>query len=288
MSYRVVTFRALCALLLSALGALSAVAGETSVSGRFVDGDQVVVPVDAYAYRKPDPFEEGSQVTVVVLADKAFDRAALDAAPERDSAIRSFMFEHEARLIELTLDAEGEVSNLYVYVPPGSNLSMSGSGETEVRAHAPTRTEGRFVLEGEERQADLAWAVDVAGDPVPLAQRGSPLPAGGGEPGAAYVAYIAAVRSGDPEKMAAHMGREMAEAMLSHRGDPDFAEQIELFQAFNPSEITVTGGRLDGETAYLDVVGKDADGRRVSGTVTMGREGGRWIRQDDELAPTED
>jgi hypothetical protein len=49
-----------------------------------------------------------------------------------------------------------------------------------------------------------------------------------------------------------------------------------MIKALEPAEVQITGGRIDGDHAELDIVGKDSDGNALTGTVTLDREDGSW------------
>jgi hypothetical protein len=119
-------------------------------------------------------------------------------------------------------------------------------------------------------------AIDASFDAELLQPRkGTPLPAGGGEPGEAYLATIEAMRAGDVDKMLALMAPERAKEMESERGQPDFAENLAFLQAMTPSEVRVTGGISYGELVELTTEGKE-DGTPFTGTVEMNWEAGGW------------
>jgi hypothetical protein len=64
--------------------------------------------------------------------------------------------------------------------------------------------------------------------------------------------------------------------MQEARKEPDFAAQMAMAQAMSPSKVKITGGRQDGDRAWVEFTAVEADQPRV-GTAEMKREGGRWI-----------
>lgn len=107
---------------------------------------------------------------------------------------------------------------------------------------------------------------------APPALKGTPLPAGGGEPAKAYAAYAKSVSSGN---FAAVKKAVAAERLKQMERDPDFEKMFPLIQAMQPKNIKITGGAIDGDTATLIATGS-SDGDPANGIITMKREAGSW------------
>ena len=108
--------------------------------------------------------------------------------------------------------------------------------------------------------------------------KGTPLPAGGGDPGKAYMAYLKLLAGGD---MKAFLGGVTAARAKEASSDPDFKKIFPLIQAMQPKGIKVTGGAIDGNNATLLATGKDGD-QTSNGTITMVKEGGAWKVEKEE------
>ncbi len=245
--------------------------------------DKSLVVVDAVLYRAPDPFDADQQETKIALASVTLDAARIAAARNPEDALREQVWAAEnGGQVQLTL-GEGGVTALYAYLPPGSNISRSGSafGDVEFSRNDDAGIAGRFRLSGgaaDELSCDLRFDVRYA---VPAASAasataGKVLPAGGGEAGKVLQANLAAMRRGDVDAMLATVARAQAEQMRAQRTDADFPAMLAMLRALAPASATVTGGRDYGDRAELDLVGVDADGGRTRGTAQMVRENGRW------------
>jgi hypothetical protein len=184
-------------------------------------------------------------------------------------------------LITETAEFDDE-PKLQVY---GQNLSMPelGSGnvsggtypELELKSAGPERLAGR-VYHTETRELfddtftyDLSFDVRLSDPNAPI---GELLPEGGGEPGAAYLAWVAAVHSDDLDRLRAIVPPEMAEQLA----DPAAAEEIEFLRLMTPTEVTILGGSSDGQTALLQVEGT-MDGERLTGEIELQKMGDRWL-----------
>ena len=101
---------------------------------------------------------------------------------------------------------------------------------------------------------------------------GDPLPAGGGEPGAAYLALVAAIHAGDLEQLKALAPPGQAEMF----DEEDAAETLEFIQMMTPTDVEIVDGSSDGSVAVLNVTGT-MDGESASGTITLERQDERWV-----------
>ena len=111
---------------------------------------------------------------------------------------------------------------------------------------------------------------------------GKPLPRGGGDAGAAYLAYTKAFRKGDEALMKSLMTTAAA------KGLDQMAGVLPVARALLPLNIEVTSGTIRGDTATLNLKGTPtAPGGGASGTATMINEGGHWkfAAQDWPAAP---
>jgi hypothetical protein len=117
----------------------------------------------------------------------------------------------------------------------------------------------------------------VAPEAAPVL-KGKPLPAGGGDPGKAYAAYLKTLAGGDMKALLAGVTAERAKMASA---DPDFKKMFPLLKAMEPTGIKVSGGAIDGNTATLIATGKDGDS--VShGTITMALDQGAWKVASEE------
>src|SRR5205823_13176493 len=122
---------------------------------------------------------------------------------------------------------------------------------------------------------DLPVATPKVAPPPP--PKGTPLPAGGGDPAKAYLAFDKAVAAGDMAAVKRGVSAEQAKEM----GSEDFKKMFPLMQALRAKNVKITGGTIDGDTATLLATGKDESGAST-GTITMVREGGAWKVKGEE------
>jgi hypothetical protein len=247
-------------------------------SGTLYQDGKPIALVSAYAFRGPDPFDKTREITTVVFADKPIDAAAANAAADRGEAVGDQLRQADATRVELNLQSDGSLQNVNINAP-GYSGSQSGMGwyTLDLARNDAKRIEGSFRSndESEKQQGrfyDLKFALDIAGP----ADLGTALPADGGEPGKAYRAYLAALEKGDLDALAKTMTRERSAELLAHRNDPDFKMMFAFIQASALRDPKITKGYSKGDSATLELSGKDGDGNRATSTATLQKERGSW------------
>jgi len=247
-------------------------------SGTLYQDGKATKLVSAYAYRGADPFDKSKQITTVVFADKPIDAASANAAADRGEAVSDQMRSKDALRVELNLEGDGSVQNVNI-LGQGFSGSQSGSGWYTLNLvhNDAKRIEGTFRSNDEAdkkegRFYDLRFALDLPGAP----DLGTALPADGGEPGKAYRNYLAALQKGDIDALAKTMTKERGDELLAHRNDADFKMMFAFIQGSamrNPKIVKAFG---KGDTATLELSGKDGDGNSATSIATMEKQSGTW------------
>ena len=153
----------------------------------------------------------------------------------------------------------------------------NSSGETfdvTFESFGPLEYSGRVAGELEVFDSKVTFDLRFSA-PLPEEMPGELLPAGGGEPGAAYLVWTAAVKSGDLEQIKAVLAPEQLEMFASMPAEEQ-AENAEFLQMMAPDEVAVLGGRLVGDIAYLDVTAT-MEREPVTGEVKLELMGGVWV-----------
>jgi len=258
------------------LGPSTAGAGddEAWVKGTFVaNGTTVELPY-VYVYAKDEGFYDPADPTwELIFVDRPIDERKVDD-PIWDAAYIS---------LGVTRTAEfGDQPELQVYsqdirfsADQGGNVSGGTYPEIELSEAGPDRFVGRVHHTEEQKIFDDTFTYDLTfSAPLsdPNAPIGEALPAGGGEPGAAYLAWVEAIHAGDIDRLKTLVPPDMA-AMLDEEG---VEEDLEMMKAMTPTDVDILGGSSDGETAILQVTGT-MDGEAIEAEVTLMRQGDHWI-----------
>jgi len=255
--------------------------------------------VDGVIYQRPDHFEPDKKETTVALASIKLDAGQIAAAKDPEDALREQVWKDDnAGQVRITL-GDGGVTGIYAYLPPGANISQSGSafGDLKLTRNDAKGAAGHYVLKGKARDDiscdftfDLSYAKPGAA-PAPsaastaaVAQGGKAIPAGGGELGKVLQANVAAMQKGDIDAMLATVSKAQAEQMQKDRKDPQFPAMLGMMKAFAPKSVTVTGGQDFGDHAELTLEGVEQDGGKSTGTAQMIKEDGKWKVQKTSMS----
>lgn len=255
------------------------------------DGDGVPDDFDDWdGDGEPDP-----EPVKLAIAFTSFplDVGALWRADDRDDALMDQAFADDGDAsgkVVLQLE-DGEVTMLGAWFSPGTSISRGGSDIGTLTpapaASGPVKGRYRYVDEDDGFTCEATFEVPrlgaVADAPPPP---GKPLPRGGGEPGAAYLALNRALLAGDADALAKLLPPDRAAQMQAARATPDFAAQMAMMQAMAPADVVVTGGRLDGDTAWLDFTATEGGQPRV-GTAKLVKENGRWVMEEESTRDPE-
>jgi hypothetical protein len=101
---------------------------------------------------------------------------------------------------------------------------------------------------------------------------GESLPVGGGEPGAAYLAWVSALHAFDIVTIQTLVTLDLAQIL----DDPEADVQLKFLATRTPTDARIIEGSSNGLTVTLQVEGS-MDGESVTGGVTLDRIGEQWI-----------
>lgn len=275
--------KALSRLSLLLLGSFCSIA-QAGVTGQCVYEAKTIKFVDAHAALGPDPFEETKKVPMIWFVSKALDHAPLASAKfdEIEDAVSEQASELDAAKMQLRFDAAGTVvEGMNLYIPPGNNRSISGNdvGELKLKTPMVARATGGFVFRDDDMKCNLQFDLPIGGKgpPGPPPKPwGTALPAGGGEPGKAYLAMHRATLASDVKAMLALATKDRADQMRKSQSEPDFPKMLEMIKLFEPVQVRIVSGQADATRAELLIDGKNSDGAKMTGTVKLIREGGAW------------
>jgi len=261
-------------------------AADGKVEGSFTANGKTFALKHAYAQTRKDPFDKKKTVVVVIVTDK-------ELTPEVVSDDMEFMMAQDKQQLTgftATIDADKQLISNNIFSPAFKKMKQfSGVGvqTLALTVITPARVAGSITMakpdtfDEEKYQYNATFDLPIgkpAGPPPPPTLKGTPLPAGGGDPGKAYAAYLKNLTAGD---MKAFLGGVTAARAKEASSDPDFKKLFPLLQAMQPTGVKITSGAIDGNNATLLATGKDGD--NVSrATITMVRENGVWKVEKEE------
>jgi hypothetical protein len=272
-------FLSVLAWALASAPAMAAVKGQCSFKGKNL------VFVDGIAAMAPDPFEKANKVPTMWFVTVPFAAGAFagKSGDGFDDVVTSHGFDKDSTTLQLRLDKAGKVVEmLQLYVPPGTSQSMSSNevGKLALKGPFGPKAAGSWSLADDDLKCNLSFDVSANGKggppPPPPKAWGTALPAGGGAPGAVYMAMHKATLAGDVNAMVKLATKARAAEMDKARKQPEFSGMIELIKAMEPKEVHVVSGQADAKRAELKIAGKESDGASMTGTANLVMEDGAW------------
>ncbi len=238
----------------------------------------------AYAFWVEDE-APGARRILLLLTDQPIDAEAAGLSLNPGQPAVEELAASRGGLVAIAISEAGEEQGLTFWrAAPETSFETTGVGEFQLTERTASRIAGSWRLAaGGSAPYDFSLAFDAAISDA--AVRGKRLPAGGGEPGAAYLAYAAALRAGDAAMLRRLMG-ERARETLPEAADPATLELIlSWLRSERPLAPVVTGGLLREETAILWVEGLDPEGNALAGRVLMAKTRDGWSEIESALFP---
>lgn len=235
---------------------------------------------NACAFRLPDPSGATPGITHVVLSDKPLDCEAADRTFDPVEAAKTQVRPQKPAFVTFTVPAGPKVDRIdggWESTAPEDGFSFGGQGTVAVKVNTAERVTGRYFLDKPSDFFDKTFQFDFTWDTPVLSgsSTGTALPAGGGEIGAAYQKYVAAIAKGDLAAIRTTVTAAKAADVPALRGG-EAKKLIDLMQIFELKTATVTGGLQRDDAAALNVKGVGYDKLPGDGRVLMQREGGVW------------
>lgn len=107
--------------------------------------------------------------------------------------------------------------------------------------------------------------------PLPDAKTGTPLPAGGGEPGKAYMTYLKAIKNKDLKTI-----RKIASLEIEDVAEFEMGESLDMLAEMAPTNVNIIKGFTAGSRASIYAEGI-SENEKQYGTIEMVREkSGEW------------
>ncbi len=254
--------------LLPALATLAAAEEARQATGKFEGKRWTFEAFGAYAFPAEVGMDDEPGIRVAV-SNTGFQTEKLDRYFDREHIIDTFFASAESLVVYFHFAKNGAYRGMTYYFGSGDGCGFcyDGSVQSTVKIEQG-RLKGKIKLAA--KPEENSWDIDLD-VPVAPGSHGQPLPAGGGEPGTAYVAFHAALVAADKVSLA---------PLLPEASQTPFKEnpeaEMDAYRKDHPDkEAKVVQGWVDGERALLLVHGDTSYGK-VETEVHLVREQGRW------------
>ena len=277
-----IQFRPGTFLLLSLLVAAHATAGPIKNSFHF--GHVRFEPVDVLAYQT-EVSGEKAPVTIAVLTSFKIDRTAVMAAINPDNALYAQAENDKGNVVWIWF-LSPDRCNVKAFLAAGDRPQNIDFGSFPAKTPSSTGSHiaGECFTQKPGKIFDDDYEFRLAYDtPITAIVKPTTLPAGGGEPGAQYLALVKAIRAADWDVAHHHVREGELPETRKKVAESNYFENLSMNY---PKSATVTGGLMKGDRAHLDIRGTHHDGHKIEGVVALKKVGNDWRVVDQQFYGT--
>jgi hypothetical protein len=252
-------------------------AGTWFANGKFASGTISFEVSDAYAFRSKSSFGE-DQVIQVMVTNSGIREEAIHPWLDRKKVFDKRFQDEETATIYFEFSPKGEYQAISYYLGSGNGCGYCSGGDVKSTVKlVGGKLAGAFSFQGKDRSWDITLDVPVAPD-----DHGAALPAGGGEPGKAYLAFAAAVKGRDAAALKKLLIARRLAGLEKAEKDGEIQDFLSyLDEGRYADTVKVEKGFATADTAILLVSGDGPIGKRA-GQALVRKEAAGW-RVDDEI-----
>jgi len=205
----------------------------------------------------------------VAVTDFKLDRQAVLDAIDPASGVMEQV--NDGRNVVFLRLSSATACGVYAYLSgTAQSMDLGNSFPAHPRTATASRVAGDCGTTAPQKSFDVTYEFKLAYDlPVTPVPPATALPAGGGEPGAGFVALVKAIAAHDVKTALAHVPAGETPST------PD-ANWLDGLALNYPKQATVKDGLAKGARARFEIAGLDHDGKKIKGTVDMRKEQASW------------
>src|SRR6266567_1287812 len=216
-------------------------------------------------------------VLIVAVTNAKVHGDALADYYDRKRAVEKRIKDDDTGVVYFEFRPNGAYRGLSYYFVPGNGCGFCTSEVASTVRLAGGKLSG--TLKGTEKDRPFEVVLNVA---VMSDDHGTALPADGGAPGAAYLAYHAALVKRDRAALKPLLSLDRQQSWADAEKKGNVGKFVEYLAAEHPDKsVRITRGYARGNTAVLLVSGESIAGKLVGEALLM-KERDAW-RVDDEL-----
>jgi hypothetical protein len=252
-----------------------------------------IAPTVAAAYIVRDQFNARVNEVEIILSTAAVDvaKAVTALAPHtmviNDAALK------DTNYVLIWIGADGKVSMNATFSKTMTQFveraSADGSLRAELTTNTPDKVAGRIftpapvkTMSGSTYSVDLTFSASIT-----KAAAGTALQAGGGEPGKALLAFFAARQKKDWPSLKASLSPAATDMFVKSYNDDkeNLADLLGTLEFWLPGkDAKITGGKLTGDEAVLDVEGVLTSGIKALTLIRLIRRPSGWLFDSATMA----
>jgi hypothetical protein len=214
---------------------------------------------------------------IVAVSNAKMQADALAEYYDRRRVVEKRIKDAETGVVYFEFRPDGSYRGLSYYFAPGNGCGFCTSEVASTVRLSGGRLAG--ALKGTEKDRPFDVSLDV---PLMSDDHGTALPTDGGAPGAAYLAYHAALVKRDRAALRPLLSQDRQQTWTEAEKKGDLGGFLAYLAEEHPDKaVRIDRGYVKGNTAVLLVSGESLVGRLVGEALLM-QEKGAW-RVDDEL-----
>jgi len=254
-----------------------ALGAQSPVSGSFTSKDVTFEVAGAVAFNGPSALDKDNPAILVVVSNDRLNSGALADFVDRKLAVEKLIKDDKTAVVYLEFTPQGKYRGLSYYFGSGNGCGYCTSEVASTVKLANGRLTG--TLKGTEKARPFNVTLDVA---VLNDTHGSPLPADGGAPGKAYLAYHAALVKHDGAALKPTLSPGRVEVWNRANSKNDVGGYVNFLAEDHPLKgVKITRGWATADKASLLIEGQGEAGN-VAGEVLLVNSKGAW-GVDEEL-----
>ncbi len=254
-----------------------AVAQPASLKGRFASKDVSFEISGAVAFTGRSAFDRDLTVIILAITNTGLNTAEVANFVDRKRALERLVKDDETPIVYLEFTPEARWRGLSYYLGPGNGCGYCTSEVASTVKLVNGRLTG--TLKGTEKDRPFSLTLDV---PVMSDEHGAALPADGGAPGKAYLAYHAALTKNSAAALKPTLSPGNLDVYARAEKNDDLAGYMSfLAEKHSMKSVRITRGWANATKASLLVEGESGIGK-MSGEVFLVNTNGVW-GVDEEL-----
>jgi hypothetical protein len=247
------------------------------LSGKFSSKGATFEIRGGVAFNGKSSLDGETPVILVAISNTKLNVEAVADFVDRKRAIEQLVKDDETPIVYLEFTPQGRWRGLSYYFGSGNGCGYCTSEATVKVQLTKGRLTGSVTSKEKDRAFNVTLDVDVLSD-----DHGAALPADGGAPGKAYLAYHAALVKRDAAALKSTLSPGNLEVYAGAQKKNDLASYVSYLAEKHPLKaVKITQGWSTAAKASLLIQGESAAGK-VSGEVFLVNTKGVW-GVDEEL-----
>ena len=251
-------------------------ADPATATGTFASQTVTMAAKSAIAFRGKSSADQADALFVAVFNARVNADAVADYI-DRRRIIETRIRDGETGVVYFEFKPDGAYRGMSYRFGPGNGCAYCAGEITSTVTLANGKLSGSLKGTGKERSVDVTLVVPVMAD-----DHGTPLPADGGAPAKAYLAYHAALARSDRAAVKPLLSRDQQQFWDDAEKAGKLGAVVHALAVAHPvKSVEIVQGYGKDDKAVLRIAGEATAGK-VTGEVLLIREDGAW-RVDDEI-----